>query len=235
MAKSLSKIVYSIIEQCSHRVVSDDSRLDFEFIADKVHDVRLLLLKEDWAAKRKVDDGFFKRSCCFEIKCGSPNCEGNKLSDIEYHYVSLPKISTAVNGTIRYAGTVMDNQSESFEISILSNSQWKVRGANPYIPKKPIGTLINNSTLVLENIPEGMKYICVDAVWENPIINCETDNNADYPIPGDLIHKLEIVTIQHVLSANLVGADVINNALDDTTVNQQAFNKQQKTNNQEEE
>ena len=87
-------------------------------------------------------------------------------------------------------------------------------GHSSYTGNAPTFTLIDNKA-ILKNLPtDNMKYLCIIGIFENPRNYCKPED--PFPIARHLVHKLELLAIQQIMSTLSIGPDEYNNAKDDS-------------------
>ena len=83
-----------------------------------------------------------------------------------------------------------------------------------YTGKAPSFTIVDDRA-ILKNLPtKGLKYILMIAVFEDPRNMCTEDS--PFPLARHLVHKLELIIIQQLMSTINIGPDERNNARDDS-------------------
>lgn len=210
MTKSLNKIINSIAESLTSFNLTDDFNIDFEIIADKIHDVRNSLIYDDWKA-RMMDDAYYQKVCCLEVECETITCDLGGIalkSPRQQFYVDLPGLNNRIEwDNIKYFGTVdmQNNFNRKTFDGLLS-----LKG-NRWTANQPAYNIIGNRAYI-ENLPtSGTRFLCLVGVLDNPTTACdwETDESL-YPVSN--IIKLEMVVKQDILSAYGIPKDKINDA-----------------------
>lgn len=213
---SLAEIGFSIRNQIKGFVSSDDERIDIEFIYKKVHDVRSLLIKEEIDKNKALSNKFYQRICCLEVICKKEECDGIP-SGTTHYIVNLPPLEGVTPYSIIYFGN--DDGSITFTPKNYSGSLYSQY--SQYTGKKPYYTVIDDIAY-LYNLPtDELKYICIVGILENPMDKgCyPLTENEEYPMPNNLVHKLELIVIKQLMSLlNIVPDDknnATNNPIDD--------------------
>lgn len=210
MSKTLAEIGYSIRNQIKGYFPSDDERIDIQLVYDKCWDVRSVLLKEEYRQFKKINDQDFTVDCCLEVQCDTIVC-GGMDSGVKEFYVNIPKVEASLGqDAIKYFGTI--DKMNPFRR--LNFSGFMFSSAEKYTGRVPSFTIVDDKA-ILKNLPtRGLKYVCMIAVFEDPRDICSQDD--PFPIARHLIHKLELIVIQQLMSTIQIGPDENNNARDDS-------------------
>jgi hypothetical protein len=230
---STSKILHSIKEQCTGKIPSNDTRLEDRFILHQMNSVRAALVHESFR-HGKIDDGFYQLKCCILVDCDRIVCSSLDSQE-KVNFAYLPKLIEGIGwANIIYFGNVefakiyggLHNSWDRYNMK-----GWLSMEYQEWIGRRPaftiIGgykageTIIQEGTLaLLKNLPStGVKYLCVNGIFANPEdALCDEDDflEMDYPLPSNMIHKLELIVIKQILSTEGVPGDDINNAKDNT-------------------
>lgn len=212
--KPLKNIVFSVVESLSAFKPTDDFDIPFKLIAEKADDIRLVLLREYYDRNIKIPEGFFQRVCCLELKCENRSCDGVLPSPYKEWYVELPDIDINVGNSIKYFGLIdMDNPFTHTTFSGYS----AVRGRR-FTSGETFYTVLSTATgyrALVKNKPTmGTKYLCLIAALEHPQSACDFDEDVVYPIPGNLVHKLEYLMIRHFSAGMSIPKDLLSDAAD---------------------
>jgi len=208
MSKSLAEVGYSIRNQIKGFFSGDDERIDIQLIYDKCWDVRSVLLKDEYRQFKKINDQDFTTECCLEVQCGNLVCNGID-SGVKEFYITIPKIEASLGQDgIKYFGTV--DKMHPFRRSNFQGFMFS--GYEKYTGKVPTFTLVDDKA-ILKNLPtQGLKYVCLIAVFEDPRNICSEDD--PFPIARHLVHKLELIVIQQFTSLIQIGPDEKNEGRD---------------------
>ena len=219
MSKTLAEIGYSIRNQVKGYFSTDDERIDIQLVFDKAWDVRSLLLKEEYRQFKTINDQDFTTECCLEVQCDVIVC-GEYNSGVKEFYVTIPKVEASLGqNAIKYFGTV--DKKNPFRRSNYQGFLYSEH--EKYTGKAPSFTFIDDKA-ILKNMPtSGMKFVCLIAVFEDPRNFCEPDS--PFPIARHLVHKLELLVIQQLMSTIQLGPDERNNARDESPENLQKQSK----------
>jgi hypothetical protein len=212
MSVTLAQIGYSIRNQVKGFFSSDDEKIDIEFIYKQVRDVRSLLIKKLSLSKQSLDPSLYQECCCLEIKCDQIICNG-VLSPDKVQYVDMPHTEN-IDNAIAFFGTA-DKKTAFKERSFMGRLYGD---AATWTGKTPWFTIIGDKAIV-GNLPTvGMKYLCVVAIMEDPLLCAgacyPTTENDHYPVPANMVHELELIAIKQLMSVNQTVADLKNNAED---------------------
>jgi len=210
MSKTLAEIGYSIRNQVKGFFSSDDERIDIQLVYDKVWDVRSMLLKEEYRRFKQLNDQDFTSECCLEIQCDVISCKGYNSGE-KVFFVQIPKVESSLGGdAVKYFGTMNKKtpfRKQSFQGHLYS-------GHEKYTGNAPSFTFVDDKA-ILKNLPtKGMKFMCMIAVFESPGDICNEDD--PFPIARHLVHKLELLVIQQLMSTLQIGPDEKNDARDDS-------------------
>jgi hypothetical protein len=210
MSKTLAEVGYSIRNQVKGYFSSDDERIDIQLIYDKCWDVRSILLKDEYRQFKKINDQDFTPDCCLEVQCGTISC-GGMDSGVKEFYVEIPKVEASLGqDAIKYFGT-LDKRTPFRRVNFQG---FMYSGFEKYTGRVPSFSIVDDKA-ILKNLPtKGLKYVCMIAVFEDPRNICEEDS--PFPLARHLVHKLEIIVIQQLMSTLQIGPDEKNNARDDS-------------------
>jgi hypothetical protein len=210
------KIVYDIIDSVSNFIVTDDNRfLDYERILDKVYEVRASIIKDEGI----LTDEMFSDMCCLEVQCDDVVCNNVSAGETRY-YIDIPD---TVKGSIRYLGladwkTPFTNLGMTGMIA-LDGNEWTASMPGYYL---------SDGRAYLYNLPtDGIRYLCLSAVFENPQDMCDYDDEKEFPFPMEYIHKLKLLVKKDILSTYNVPVDKEQNASDDAARSTQQVSPQQ--------
>jgi hypothetical protein len=221
MEKSYKHIIADISEALSGYELTDDFNIDPDLIGGKVDDIRSLLMRDTYV--NNILPGFFSQACCLEIQCRNVACPVDAPIDSPYneYYIELPGGIPSLNGAIKYLGGL--NYTDPFTwVSITGFMNTKGRR---FTANKTFYTIVNNNGVTeakLLNPPtSGAKYVCAFAAWNKPNLVCDWNEEEKYPVPADLIHKLEYLVIKHFVETMGLPRDILNDAADRLGVEQQ--------------
>lgn len=214
MNKSLWQIRDSILQELRGGPGVDDDVLDPQFIEDKIHDYRKKLVEDYWIAHKQLDDSFYQKVCCLEVKCEETICDGIP-SGVKETYVELPELLLIEGKSfIKYLGTI-DWKHNFTELSFSAPEPAKgnvIKSSNSYYKR------IGSRAMIYDPPTSGFKFMCMAAIPDNPMqLKCrKLAITEPYPIPGPLVSKLEYDIIQRLLKPMmLMQPDMKNNAKDD--------------------
>jgi len=233
MAKT-EEHIYSIREQCEGKLPSDQSNLQDEFILHIMNNVRSTLVPDYFNQRRQQDSSFYQLSCCVPVECENIICDGIDSQE-KLMFAKLPKLIEGIGWkNILYFGNAeigkiykgLENNFDrlSFE-GFLSKEYCEYTGRRPAYTV--IGGIVigdnryDGDVALIKNIPtSGGKYLCVNGIFANPqegLCNDEDIMKKEYPIPSNIGHKLEMLSIQQILSTGGTIGDELNNARDNTS------------------
>lgn len=209
MSKTLAEVGHSIRNQIIGYFPTDDTRIDIQLIYDKCWDVRSVLIKDEYRQFKKINDQEYTSECCLEVECSNLVCNGIDSGDKEF-FVRIPKVEASLGyDAIKYFGTT-DKKSPFRR----TNYKGKLFSSyETFTGRAPQFTIVDDKA-ILENMPtQGMKFVCMIAVFEDPRNVCK--ENDPFPIARHLLHKLELLVIQQLMSTLNIGPDESNNGRDD--------------------
>jgi hypothetical protein len=229
MKKSYKLIIQDIQEVLSSFVPTDDvlQRFDEDVIGSKLQDIRLTVMNDDFKERKKLLEGWYSRTCCHEILCRDVNCTilGGVPALMKEYYLDFNdvNINRDLPGSIKF---LIVPTKEPYTITFQEYEMYLAQDNAAYSRNMPVFTVIEDSDAGLiapiKNLPTlGLKYVCIYAINNAPNQECEFDEDATYPIPGILVHKVEYLTIKHFLAAMGIPVDMINDANDLRQLQQQ--------------
>lgn len=225
--------IYSIIEQCTGKVPNDDTRLEERFVLHQMNTIRQVLIKESYNSGT-LDESYYQLKCCIPIDCDRIICNGIDSQE-KIFYAILPKLVEGIGkANITYFGNVEFAQ---YKKGLHKNwdrytfTGWLAVEYQEWIANRPAYTIIggykagntelHETIAMLKNLPNtGAKMLCVNGIFANPeegVCDPEDFMELEYPIPGHLAYKLELVVIKQILSTEVTLGDDVNDARDNTT------------------
>lgn len=204
---TLAEIRSSIRRQVKGHFVTDDDRLRDLFLDKLIADKRMVLIGRDMDRGMGVDMGCYQIFDCLKIQCGQVTCEGLP-SDEQYFYVDLP-----VTEHIAYLGSV--DGSVSFCRTSLPGF---LNALMPRLGGNQVVYADLNGQALLKFLPQGLEYVRLIAILYDPLNGgCRTlASDEPYPIANRMVHTLEVMCIQQLVSTLPIRPDTANNAQDDT-------------------
>lgn len=186
------------------------------FVDKIIRQLRSRKVREEDQLRKGVNAAYYQIIDCLEVKCDTVTCAGLS-TNVKYHYVEVPPIESIRSG-ISYFG-LADGMMAFNEcgLAAFNNAQPSRLGR-----RYPKFTRLDNK-LFLKFLPTtGTSRLRLVAVLEDPAQNvCGFDfENDNYPIPQDVVHQLELLAIQQILSTSMVPEDDRNNGVDDTRTQQ---------------
>jgi len=204
-----SEVVYSVINQVTAGNYTDDNMLSFELVGHVVNNVRSTLMKDYYEKTKFLDPSFYQKNCCLEVICEKVECN-NVFSGQTDKVINIPNLANYLGQkAILYLGPASYNDPYNY-VPLTNISYYKDRR---FGGKLKSYTIIGNQ-VHLHNISiSGLKYVCIIGAFEEPIPECGIDEgsgNWEYPIPGHLLHKLELLSIQQITTTFLRNTDIAN-------------------------
>lgn len=210
---TLAEIGFSIRNQAKGYFSSDDERIDIELIYKMVHQIRSSLIKEIHDSAMSLDASFYQEICCLEVKCRNIECNGLKTGMLEY-YVEVPPLEDMGGPEVMYFGTTGSATEPRQEFTRTNYMGYLYAHNSPWTGSKPRYVDVGKE-FKIKNIPtSGMKYVCLIAILSDPTQgNCFTlTENDPYPIPNNIVHKLELIALKQLQSTLNNPPDQKNNA-----------------------
>lgn len=198
--------------QVSGYIPSDDRRLRRRFVGHEVRNVRSMLLKEASASGIGVDREWYQRICCLEVNCETISCNGAPLP-FRTHYIELPSLES-IPFNPSYLGTV--DMAISFRQIPFGQFHYYTGGS--FSTKQPAYAIIDNKALL--KLPSNLlevKNLCLFGVLSDPLEDTcvPLTENDPYPIPTNVIHKLELLVIKQLLATVQLQGDEQNTGRDE--------------------
>jgi hypothetical protein len=211
MGKSLKRMVFTIRNQFSSFVVTDDSRLKKELVEDMVLDVRALLAKEVFTANKSLGDEWYQDYTGIEVLSKKPEMPNGVKEEHPDIYSNLPVLQSDIGfRNIRYLGTV-DGRKNFTRVSysgFLSTNGRLVTSNEPFYT-------VTGHTVIYKNLPNiGIKYVRLIGVLYDPREAINFDEEKDFPMPDAQSHKCELIVIKQLSSTLGVQPDIVNDAAD---------------------
>jgi hypothetical protein len=204
-------MVFTIRNQFSAFVITDDSRLKKELVEDMVLDVRALLAKEVFTASKFLGDEWYQTCEGIEVLSKKPVMPNGVIEEHPELYSVLPALQSDIGfRNIRYLGTV-DGRNN---FTRLSFSGFICSGGRLVTDNEPFYTITTN-TAMYKNLPNiGQKYIRLIGVLHDPREALNFTEDSDFPMPNAQTHKCELIVIKQLASTLGVQPDIINDAAD---------------------
>ncbi len=211
MGKPLDKIVATIKSQLTGHLTTDDSRLEGELIEDMVLDVRASLIVEYYRSKRFLEDSFFQINDAVLIESEKVTPVAGISEENPDIFAKVPALQSNVGySNIRYFGT-FDGRNGFARLSI---SGFNATDGKLFTRNDSYYT-VSGTKFLIKNMPNlGIKYLRLIAVSYDPREVPNYDPTKDFPLPGGMIHKAELICIKQLMSTLGLPADVINDAQD---------------------
>lgn len=186
---SLAAITDRVWQQVEGGIASDDSRLNYDLVRDKVLSVWAKAIERRYSQYiGALPDELYQR-CCIELACAEI-C-GSGLARLSGTIPNL--FGTLGNKNLRFVGTVDGVAYERRKSSGLDYTQFQ-----PFAQKRPTYR-ITGSTIELNNAPMGLGLIVVEGIFIDPAQcpPCKTDEEIFLPLP-DIHDDIEIKVMQEL-------------------------------------
>ncbi len=207
MAKTLNQFTYSILEAVSNFEITDDSPFSKLWIQDQLVSQNQTLVREAYN-NRRLDAFLYQTEEMLEIKQFDKSFQiGNLVIDnpTDFCYVEInPLLSGIRDANIDF----VSNISYSSVFSLVSAKRL-IRGHSGYYSLgKPTYALINDKIVFRSEEIGSLKYVAVNAIWNDPRDVTGFTLDTAFPTPSE--KKLELLTIQHIDYALQHPMDLIN-------------------------
>ena len=206
--KTKREIVYSVIEFISGFNVTDDSPYDEQLIGDKVDDVRALLIKQQWAQQRKVDDEYYQLQ---ELKIEhAPITDSDDAVKLYSFSVTFPPLLSGIGwDNIKYLGK--KNMAENYNRRSMSG--YSAARGRRWSQKYVDYTVIDATRAIIRN-EKLTKEIIIHGLFKSPtdVDGCTFDT--PYPVPDPF--KLEMIVKQDIGAGLGIPPDLKNDARHNT-------------------
>jgi hypothetical protein len=236
----IREISSSIIEKCEGFNVSDDFLLTESYVWYLMDIYRAVLLRERVLTGI---DSFYQMNCCIEVDCDRITCDGFDSGESIF-FARVPELID-VRGNIKYFGSADFSRRKGMDskIDIISFEEWLSIDFAEWTHMIKVGTYIHGykdgdskeqHIILLKNLPtDGVKKLCLFAIYARPIENlCNQEiDDFNYPIPADLIAKLELLVVTDIIEQKRTEmGDPINDtaALKSASMIQGGVNNEQK-------
>ena len=196
---TLAEIGYSIKNQVSGFVISDDSPIDIYLIYHMIRQYRSTLIKEEFLQLKRISEALYQQCHCLEIKCREIDCDGESSGQIQ-NYVELPPLEQSDGyANIKYFGSVNGKDPyyrRSYQ-GFLYNEE------SEYTPHNKTFTIVGNEAILNKLPSKSAKYITMVAILEDPL-KCKTKKcdsltvDDQYPIPSHMITKIEMLVTKQL-------------------------------------
>ena len=194
---SLSEIGYSIKNQVSGFIISDDSPIDIYLVYHLIRQYRSTLIKEEFLQLKRVSDSLYQSCHCLEIQCREVDCDGESSGTVQ-NYVTLPQLESSIGwSNIKYFGSI-DGQNPYYR---RTHQGFLYNGESEFTPHNKTFTVIGNEAILNKLPSKTAKYITLIGVLEDPLAckskKCENIGVDDpYPVPSHMITKIELLVVK---------------------------------------
>jgi hypothetical protein len=199
MYNSIEAIASRIQKEVTGGVVSDDEVTggpSLSLIKDMVHverDAIIGMIKKN----SFIQDDFYQRICCLEVKCEDESCYAE--TGLSKPYVEIPSIAQSIGiKAVKYIGT--DNI--------------KYWNGKVYRNEK-FNYIIQGQKIILSQMDFGVKYLCVEAVFYNPeaaFSICGSNEEKPYSCPNEYLTHIEQRVVARLRNLKAMPRDIQNDA-----------------------
>ena len=207
---TLEQIRASITGQALGYVPNDDRRLRKRFLDHVIRSVRSELIKDFVKNSLGIPQGYYQRICCLDVLCDEIICDGYKVP-INTKYLSIPQLEN-----IPFNPSYLGPEDGKAPFRRIPFAQFPFYTGGSFGRKEGAFAIQNDKAFL--HFPTGIHAdsLCIYAILEDPTEkSCITLSEKDeYPIPQNMIHKLELIALKQILSTLPIKADEVNDARD---------------------
>jgi len=189
--RSLAALTDSVYQQLEGGFATDDSRLNYDLVRDKV-------LRVSWEQIAKyygkwigqLPDVLYQR-CCIDLACHEVCGSG-----VYRKTGGLPGMMGLINGKeIRFVGTV---EGRPFERVKSRGKRWEMY--QPFAGKTSPSYRIVGEEIEVIDAPLGLEVIEVEGIFTDPTKCklCLTDDKFVLPLSGELLNSVEIQVMKEL-------------------------------------
>ena len=209
---TLSQIRFDILGRIKGQLLSDDERLEDDYIDKLIRDKRNFLIKDELKRGLGLNPAYMQDLSCLRIQCDTVSCSGIPAG-VQYHYVDLP---SGVTGRVNYLGT-QDGYTQFREMSI--------SGFVHALPGRfgvsfPLYTIIENKALI-KYASTSITQLRLIAALDDPMQKFSdcllARHDQEYPVPVSEISRLQTLVLMDLLPTRNIQPDTNNNSADETT------------------
>lgn len=208
MAK-LKEHIELIKETLQSYMPTDDFNIDDEIILGVMNVIRAALIRQD---KHKIDSSMYQIVDCLKVECIERTCSiaGYTVKTDGIKRIKLPPlVKNMAPYDIRYLGG-SDLETNGTRLSVEGFVNFKYTRYT----KELFHYLLLDDGCYLRNTPsinnEEVKLLTGVLLLDNPIDACNWTDDTTYPCPSD--YRLQVLTIQHILSGYNIYPDEYNDA-----------------------
>jgi hypothetical protein len=207
---TLAEIRSSIIGQALGQVPSDDRRLRKRFVDHVIRSVRSELIKEISRKSAGLSQDFYQRICCLDVLCDEIVCGQYKIP-LKTRYLQIPQLES-IPFNPQYLGPA-DGRTPFTRIPF---GQFPFYTGGSFRNRAGAFSIVDDKAFL--HFPVGLNAasMCIYGILEDPMENsCVTLKEDDpYPLPQNMVHKLEIIALRQLLSTLPIQADAVNDSKD---------------------
>lgn len=191
MIRSLAAMTDSVIQQMEGGFSTDDSRLNYDLVRDKILRVsweQIAKYYGKWVGQ--LPDVLYQR-CCIDLACQEVCGSG-----VYRKTGQLPGMMGLVNGReIRFVGTV---QGKPFERTTRRGKRWELY--QPFSGKASPSYRIVGETLEVIDAPLGLEVVEVEGIFTDPTACklCVEDDQFILPLSGELLNTVEVQVMKEL-------------------------------------
>lgn len=194
---SLNQLVESLIVELSDVYPLKRLVRTKEFLADKIEEMRITLLRDEYRTNRVIDEPYYQVVNCLELVCLDNTCTvGNVTftSKTDIYEISIAPLITGIGfDNIKYLGD-LELKQMFYRRTLKAFIEYKPQYARP----RPIFTLLENK-LLIKNLPtKGMYFLKGALLYQKVSTACNWRSTANYPTPSP--YKLKLLVKKDLLS-----------------------------------
>ena len=209
MSTTLDEIVYDILSSAAGESrINQDQGIDTELVQFKIINRRAFLIRQDQEKGRSLSNNIQQVLTCVPVKyIDVSECPCYVSSDCKILRTvnQLPRVIELYQKDLltKVSGTGVTSRSWS----IISFARASVSGTSQFT-KDNTKVFLHNSYIYVINPPEGIEYITVNGVFEDPrevskLYNCEGkacySSSDPFPISAHMVPVLKQLVLQDLL------------------------------------
>jgi len=201
MLNTIAAITDRVFQQLEGGWMSDDTRLSYRLVRDKVLAVRADMIKEMMGIG-SLPDSLYQR-CCIELSC-QELCGSGVYRKVG----AIPSMADIGGKEIRFLGTV---EGKSFERRKTAGRRYELH--QPFATVNP-SYRITGTEVEVTDIPLGLETVVAEVILIDPALcpPCKKDDELVLPFPALLIDKLEVRALKELEQIWLMPRDKRNDA-----------------------
>jgi len=153
---------------------------------------------------------FYQRICCLEVLCDELVCGQYKVP-INTRYLKIPQLENVPFNPM-YLGPA-DGRTPFTRIPF---TQFPFYTGGSFSRRAGAFSIVDDKAFLKYPVGINAASMCIYAILEDPMENtCVVLGEDDpYPLPQNMVHKLELIALKQILSTLPIRADQVNDARD---------------------